>query len=641
MRNYKLPFILFLLLATTVVMKTFAAEDGHTKKLQDIYTKDYLAKSLPDDFSWVPFPDYTDRAGWETLLGEDKEIKIKAAEALLKYQWKVVKATDYLEFSRSGNRVIMQDIHNANIQALEALMWGELADGKGRFMDQIINGSFFLCEMTTWALSAHIYGYPLRMKVPENTPYNLDLWTGRVGGMLSWCNYFFRKEMNKVSPAISKRIENEITTRITDAYLNNDKFWWMGLDDTNNVVNNWNPWINGNVLQCFLLIESNKQKRIDGIYKSIRSLDVFVKGYPEDGAIDEGPGYWNRAAGAMFEYLELLNMATKNTANEWVTPKTKRMINYLLDAYIGNEWVVNYNDAGAKLSAQPYLMYRYSKAIGDQNLMNFAANVNRTTTARPDNIGDFMREMLDYKTKPEIDKSSDKYSKNKIAWYPDAQHAFLNEGRLSLAIKASHNGESHNHNDVGHFILSVANEPVIIDLGQAVYSGSAAGKHNERINIRSKYHNVPMINGFEQATGKDAKAQNVQFDEKKQLFQANLAKAYPAEAAVTSWIRKVQLTKKEMTLTDEYQLTEYKNLSSINLMTRAEVKITEKNDVFLQYNGSTLRVIFDKNQLEPTIETVKLTDRYLSRSWGEVVTLLSFKIKSQEKSGIVTIKFVD
>jgi hypothetical protein len=34
---------------------------------------------------------------------------IARGEKLLDYQWQVVKATDYLEYERSGNRKIMED----------------------------------------------------------------------------------------------------------------------------------------------------------------------------------------------------------------------------------------------------------------------------------------------------------------------------------------------------------------------------------------------------------------------------------------------------------------------------------------------------------------------------------------------------
>ena len=75
---------------------------------------------------------------------------------MLNYEWKVIRATDYLEYERSGERNIMQNPYEANRKAINALMLAELAEGKGRFIDQLINGAFYSCEMTSLVLSAHL-----------------------------------------------------------------------------------------------------------------------------------------------------------------------------------------------------------------------------------------------------------------------------------------------------------------------------------------------------------------------------------------------------------------------------------------------------------------------------------------------------
>ena len=89
---------------------------------------------------WVPYPAYADRAGWDKLLGANKDAMVARGEKLLDYQWQVVKATDYLEYERSGNRKIMEDPFGKNNGAIADLMMAELAEGKGRFIDQLING---------------------------------------------------------------------------------------------------------------------------------------------------------------------------------------------------------------------------------------------------------------------------------------------------------------------------------------------------------------------------------------------------------------------------------------------------------------------------------------------------------------------
>ena len=67
-----------------------------------------LKEMLVLDQKWVTYPAYADRAGWENFLGTFRDEYIRRGEALLDYQWRVVKATDYLAFERTGDRSAME-----------------------------------------------------------------------------------------------------------------------------------------------------------------------------------------------------------------------------------------------------------------------------------------------------------------------------------------------------------------------------------------------------------------------------------------------------------------------------------------------------------------------------------------------------
>jgi len=78
---------------------------------------------------WVQYPKYTDREGWDMLSGDFKDEIIQSGEEALEYEWKVIKATDYLEFGRSGSRQTMEDPFGANNMALTNLVLAELTEG--------------------------------------------------------------------------------------------------------------------------------------------------------------------------------------------------------------------------------------------------------------------------------------------------------------------------------------------------------------------------------------------------------------------------------------------------------------------------------------------------------------------------------
>ena len=106
--------------------------------------------------AWVPYPAYTDRTAWDALMGPNKQRLIEAGEKLLNYKWQLIPATAYLEYERTGDRKVMENPYGANTQALNTLMLAELAEGKGRFIDQLLNGVYMSCEMKSWVLSAHL-----------------------------------------------------------------------------------------------------------------------------------------------------------------------------------------------------------------------------------------------------------------------------------------------------------------------------------------------------------------------------------------------------------------------------------------------------------------------------------------------------
>lgn len=221
---------------------------------------------------------------------------------------------------------------NENLTAISSLFLAELAEGKGRFMDQIINGVFHSCEMTSWVLSAHLVIQQSHRSMPDHNTQVIDLVSGDTGSLFSWIYYFLNKEFDKVNPIISERLKKEIQDKILEPYMDGNRFWWMALDDNwKGFVNNWNPWCNSNVLQCFLLIENDPDKLSAAVYKTMISVDKFINYTQEDGACEEGPAYWGHAAGKMYDYLQLLSDATNGKVSIFDKPIIKNMGNIFPD----------------------------------------------------------------------------------------------------------------------------------------------------------------------------------------------------------------------------------------------------------------------------------------------------------------------
>jgi len=135
---------LFLVLVMVISTHAFSFEKRDI--LQQESQKIGLSEVLVKDFSEIGFPAYADRKFWNNLPATIRQQYIEAAEKYLDYDWPAVKATDYLEIIRSGDR--RQGAYAAPNAALQALVMGELTEGKGRFTDQIVNGVWYYSEQT-------------------------------------------------------------------------------------------------------------------------------------------------------------------------------------------------------------------------------------------------------------------------------------------------------------------------------------------------------------------------------------------------------------------------------------------------------------------------------------------------------------
>lgn len=610
--------------------------------LLQIADVDRVKSVLLDNQQWIPYPSYNDRTAWDNLLGSDKATYIQRGERQLDYAWKVVKATDYIEFEWSGNRRIMEDSFDSNNRALMDLMLAELAEGKGRFIDQLINGAFLYCEMTSWALSAHLSAQHSHRSLPDYNEHIIDLTAGDVGSILSWVYHFFHATFDKVNPIIAQRLRHELQERILDTYMNESRFWWMAFNaKPTTMVNNWNPWCNFNVLQCFLLLENDKEKLAQAVHRTMISVDKYLNYVKSDGACEEGPSYWGHAAGKLYDYLQLLSDGTGGQISLFNHPMVKNMGEYIARSYVGNNWVVNFADASAKGGGDAPLVYRFGKAVNSPVMMQYAAYLYNSSDKKvPSTNRDIFRTLQYLLYKQELKESTPSYQAPYYTWYPETQFCYMtNKAGLFLAAKGGYNDESHNHNDAGTFSLYQHNMPIFIDAGVGTYTRQTFSRERYTIwTMQSNYHNLPIINATAQAYGARYKASDVSFSPKQMTFKANLATAYPAEAGVKSWIRSYTLNKNkgEVKIKDAFQLSEAKAPNQINFLTWGEVDITTKGIVRIKVNGEQMELIYDKEGFTPALESIELTDPRLSNVWGKAIYRLSLHAVATPLSGSYT-----
>ena len=623
----------FILFFAIVFLQTGMAAERNL--LAGNYNPETISEVLVPDQKWVPYPDYSNREAWETLFGRNRDNIIKRGERQLDYQWHVVRATDYLEYERSGNRNVMQNPNSDNNNALSDLVFAELAEGKGRFMDQIINGVFYNCERTSWVLSAHLTAQKSGRTLPEAAEQVIDLGSGETGAFLAWTYHFFHKEFDKVNPEISKRLYTEIHNKIIMPYRENDRFWWMAFHPRpDGIVNNWNPWTNFNALQCIVLLESDPVQTTKDIYRSMLSVDKFINYVNEDGACEEGPSYWGHAAGKLYDYLQLLSMVSNGKINLFGHKMIRDMGEYISRSYVGNDWVVNFADASARFSSDAPLIYRYGKAIGSKEMKQFAALLIQKKEFSIGSGTDIFRMLESLTNDTELRSEKALHSTPDVTVYPGTQfYYFKNKTGFFVAAKGGYNAESHNHNDAGTFSLWYKNMPVFIDAGVGTYTRQTFGPERYCIwTMRSIYHNLPTINGVEQNFGKEFKATDLKVNAGKKQLSMNIASAYPAEAKAQNWTRSYQLNEKALVINDRFTLKNAEKANEIHFMLHSKPEI-QKNKIVVEVNGAKMQMTFDSNTFETSIESIALDDVRLSRVWGEEIYRLTLRDKKIRQSG--------
>lgn len=217
-----------------------------------------LEKALLSRKDFHPFPTLGERKEWDSLPAELRHNLIQQGEIYSDFQWPNLPVVGYLDYNRDGNRGRFETIYFARRYALTSLVIAECVENKGRFLDQILNGVWAVCEETSWVLPAHTFMQKDDKSLPDVKEPVIDLFAGETGSMLACISYLMESRFEKISPLVNERIRNEVKRRILDPYLERDDFWWFGYGGK---TNNWNPWCNSNCLVAFLLTEENRNRR--------------------------------------------------------------------------------------------------------------------------------------------------------------------------------------------------------------------------------------------------------------------------------------------------------------------------------------------------------------------------------------------
>ncbi|MDR1765911.1 MAG: heparinase II/III-family protein [Lachnospiraceae bacterium] len=489
-----------------------------------------------------PFPDIDDRPAWDGLPTDVKDALVADAA---RTPYPTLLATDYLEFSRTGDRGHFEEKYFRRRTMLDAFVLAECICDDGRFLDDIVNGLALICEEPAWQLPAHnsyIRDTP-QLPLPDVTRPVIDLFAAETGAILGVACRLLKPRLDAVSPIILDNVGHTLRNRLVGPYLDTH-FWWMGGGD--GPMNNWTAWCTQNILitaLCFPWGESMAPDVLPRILTQARaSLGCFLDEYGEDGCCDEGALYYRHAGLCLFTCMELLGAAAS-----YDDPKIRNIAAYILHVHAAGPWYVNFADCSPVPGRCGVREFLFGRRTGNPALMAFAAEDFRQSEDRlctyEHSLYDRLLTLFTYNEimgyavtlhgsaasmghavtahagtahKPDaglpIAEPTDDptCAAHPDIFYPSTGLLITRDARLLLAVKAGDNADSHNHNDVGSFIVYKDGRPLFIDVGVETYTKKTFSPQRYGIwTMQSQYHNLPTIRGCMQRDGGSFRATGV------------------------------------------------------------------------------------------------------------------------------------
>ena len=504
-------------------------------------------------------------AAWKNIAPAHRAEILALAERYRQTPYPMRPASGFLDFVRTGSRSADEDPYFLRRRKLcAAALHSCLTDDA--LTDEVLDGIWCVCEETSWVISAHnvnpIPGAPAAADMPlpdPEKPY-IDLFAAQTGMILSFVSRMLEKKLDAVSPVITGRITREIDRRILVPFMERDDFWWMGFRRKD--LNNWTPWIISNVMVCAFLRGMEPEALARLLDRACRMLDRWLEVMPADGGCDEGAGYWNMAGGALLDCLEMLENASDGRFTFWHGEKLRNILSFPGRAEIGSGWFMNFADCDAR----PFLSGERLQLAGEKlEIPSLTAMGNRLRGTITDQLSDVphLTRVMSLLFHPAAEGVPEAAAEQDV-WLPDLQVRVVRKNGMTLCAKGGHNGENHNHNDVGSFMLYVDGEPEIVDAGNMRYTAKTFSEERYTLwNTRAAYHNVPLIGGREQQAGVSFRAREV--ESLPDGIRMDLAEAYDPAAGLRAFRREMRLGAEGLTIRDRIETAEPEEICQVFL----------------------------------------------------------------------------
>ena len=615
--------------------------------LKEIMSEKELADLFRRKSYCSRFPAASDRSAWNTCDGKFHQkrfsLYLQNAETVKKQAYAEIypplKAEDYFAFIRNGNRSVFESHYFLRRTHLALFCMAEAVEYRKRFLPEVMEGVWQLMNELVWYLPAHAH-YREGDPMPRFDQPRTDLFCAETGSTLACAVQLLEQEIGAESKEMLTWVKELCIERVI-APVEDDSVpqWWL------DGLNNWTPWCSSNVaMTAFTFLRDQPDRLARLILKLIEACEKFYDHYAPDGGCDEGPGYFMVAGLRLMLFLDLLNFYTGNAyARIYSEEKFRNIGDYIAKVHLVGPWFASMADSLAKFTRiDAGLLNRYAELSGSPLLKSFA--VEASYDFAPRSVSEISDGTGGTGTFPHLILQNEL---SQIFWYPrdlvrrdsssrpltvlpDLQFFCFRQNPGNdwngtvFCMKGGHNGENHNHNDVGQFEVFYDGKPIVIDCGSTDYTRfTFSNRRYENRFLNSSGHDVPSFNGMLQNTGAEFGAKVISLTEEVSI---DISGAYPKDCGIVSCVRRAAISS-DGTARIEDRVTGAGKIS-ISLPLYCASK-PEKTPDGIRIGG--MKLLLSGGLSLERIEEIPIEDQRMRVSWGDYLWCLHLKTEILEQ----------
>lgn len=422
--------------------------------------------------------------------------------------------------------------------------------GDEKYYNMLLESLWAICSEISWVVPAHLPMNDVR-KYRRHT----DLFSAETAAYLAEIVYLIG---DKLPEELKNLVIHEVNERVLIPY-ENGTFWWETLNS------NWAAVCAGSIGMAYMQIAP---ERFDSVKERLLStIDSFLNGYGEDGCCIEGTAYWEYGFGYFINFADMLYKFTDGKTDLLHSKKVENIAHYLQSVIMRKDILVSFSDSGREFDGINIGLYSYLRDT-------FGIQAPTTVKAIHNRYGSWCK--LSYIvrnfmwSKPEHYESDTGVEKNFTKYYKDAQWYITRRKNYSFAAKCGHNGEEHNHNDVGSFIFADDSGQLLVDIGCMEYTKENFGTQTRYTLLQNSSlgHSVPIITGLPQKEGKEYFGKVLTADENG--FSVELQNAY--DLKIENVTRSFSMLENGVRLTDSFVTDEKEITERFVSLTKPEIK---------------------------------------------------------------------